>query len=58
MQLFVGQGNELCLTISHSLKLPYTYTFFLTRNLVSKAPGLNLGKNLSNFLNNREVLNK
>ena len=30
---------------------------FLIGNLVAKAPGLNLGKKLSNLLNNREVLN-
>ena len=34
----------------------YTF-FFYIRNLVAKAPGLNLGKDLSNLLSNNEALN-
>ena len=33
------------------------HTFFYIRNVLVKAPGLNLGKKLSNFLSNREALN-
>ena len=32
-------------------------TFFYIRNIVAKAPGLSLGKKLSNSLSNYEVLN-
>ena len=32
------------------------YTFFYISNLVAKAPGLNLGKKLTNLLSNREAL--
>ena len=34
-----------------------TTHFFNISNLVAKAPGLNLGKKLSNLLSNRELLN-
>ena len=33
------------------------YTFLCISNLVAKAPGLNLGKKISNLLGNDEALN-